>query len=168
MLGRDARIGGRQYARRRIVYAGQLVERNVALPLVLVVGPADGQTAVARGADRNVARGVVANMPVDVGVNNVLSRCGQLREGFLELIPVLCRVYIEKRIVQRIVERPAQRDLARLARNEVGDERTMAREGDIDRHVGLSLDVNDFLAVLKRLPAFRRLARALIIHNFDI
>ena len=70
---RDAAIGGRDDARRRIENAGQLVEGKVAGPLVGSHLAGHGQRAVAGGAQRNRARRLVADVAVDIGIDDVLA-----------------------------------------------------------------------------------------------
>ena len=89
LVGRDARICRGDDARRRIEDAGQLLERNVARPLMLVIGSAHRKASVTRGAQWNMAGRMVANVPVDVSVHRVLRGRVPGGEGLLEFIPVL-------------------------------------------------------------------------------
>ena len=72
--------------------------------------------------------GLISDVAVDVGVDDVLPGRVEFRKCSAEFVPVLGRVHIEERIADAVVECPAQRDLARLAGNKVGDDRAVARE----------------------------------------
>ena len=106
-------------------------------------------------------------MTVNVGVDRVLPRSDEPRERFAELIPVLCRVNIEKCQSHAVVEGPAQRDLARLAWNQVGDDRAMPRRDDIERYIGLVLNVNDLRAMFRLRPSFGSFVHPLRVELFD-
>src|SRR5208282_6313288 len=88
--------------------------------------------------------------------HDVLSGRIKPRESSAKLLPVLRRVHLEKRIVRAVVERPAQRQLASFSRDHLGDDWSMPRHQDIDRHIRLALDMDDFTPSLRRLPSLRR------------
>ena len=107
-----------------------------------IVGAADRETAIAGGANRNVAGCLVADVTVDIGIDDVLSGSVELRKRLAEFVPVLRRIDIEKWHAQAVIERPAQCQLARLARNQFADDGAMPRDLYINRYIRLTFDVN--------------------------
>ena len=134
-VGRDAPVGRGDDSRRRIVHAGKLVVRNISGPLVRVVIAGHGNRAVARRADRNQPGCLVADVPVHVGIDDILSRRAKLRERRPELLPVLRRVHGKERNARRlrVIDDPLERELALLSRNEVADDRPVPGDLDIQR-----------------------------------
>ena len=96
-----------------------------------IVAAAHGQAAISRSANRNLARRVIADVAVHIGIDDVLSGRVQLRKGFLEILPVLRCVYIEEGDMQSVIERPAQGKTSRLTRNQFTDDGPVARDPDI-------------------------------------
>ncbi len=71
---------------------GQLLEGDVAGPFVLIRPAGDGQPAVAMGADGDLARHLVADIAVHVGVDEVLGRHVELAGRLAEFVPIGCLV----------------------------------------------------------------------------
>ena len=132
-----------------------------------VVGAADGEAAIAGGANRNVAGSLVADVPVHVGVNNVLPRCVELRKSLAKVLPVLRNIDVEKRHAQSIVERPAQSHLPRLTRNYFGNYGPMTGNLYVEHDIRFCFDVNHFFAMFRLLPALRRLICTVRVKIFD-
>src|ERR1700682_6493574 len=93
--------------------------------LAVSAGYRDGP--VARGPHRDKAHGLVADVAVNVGINHILRRRGELGKRLLELLPVLDRVQVEEGNADaaRIEDHPLERDLAGFAREQVGNDRAM-------------------------------------------
>ena len=92
---------------------GQLVEGNIALPLMLRgFAGLDGDANQAAGPRRNFADSVVGDVAGIVGVDDVLRRPAPRCQCRRKLLPVLGGVdFIERNRSQRgIVERPVERD----------------------------------------------------------
>ena len=85
-----------------------------------------------------------------------------------EFVPVLRGIHVEKRNAQSVVKRPAQRQLARFAGNQFGDDRAMTRDLDIEGDIGLAFDVDDFAAVLRLDPSVRGLILRPGVEVFDV
>ena len=81
-------------------WVGQLVGRDVAGPFVLAVAarPRPGALVRAVGPDRDAAGQDVADVAVDVGVDEVLGRRAVGRERGLELLEVRGRLEVEDRL----------------------------------------------------------------------
>ena len=125
-----------------------------------VAGPAVGRPrSVARRANRDAARRVVADVAVDVGVDEILRRHDVALERVGELGPVARLVHLEKRrqrAVVRIERGPAKRerlDRLRLRRrlrvgvvgvDRVRHQRTVARHADVQLHRRAALDDDRF------------------------
>src|SRR5207302_9924139 len=71
-LGSDPTIGSRQDSPLRIETAGQLVERNVALPFMRIIASTLRETAVARCSNWNVPSCLISDVAVHVGIHRVL------------------------------------------------------------------------------------------------
>ena len=174
-VGNDAAIGSRKDPTWRVEHAGKFLKRNVAGPFVGVVLAAHGQAAVAVGADGVKSRGLVPDVPVNVGIHHVLARRVQERRSVAEFLPVLRGVQVEERVGEGIVERPAQSQLARAHRrssqligNEVRDDGAVAGDGDVQDHVPSVLHVNDFGAVFGLEPTVRSLVFAVLVEILDV
>src|SRR5689334_14611804 len=120
-----------------------------------IVSTADGQRSVTGRTKRNLARGLVSDIAVDVSIDDILSRRVESRECLPELLPVLSGIHVKERNAEPVVKRPAQRELPSLARNQVSDDRTVARKLYVNCYVGLALHVNRLNAVLRLKPASR-------------
>ena len=81
-------VGGGDVAFGRVEGMGQLVERREARPVEIARGSGHRQEARAPLADRGQARGLVPDVPVDVGVHEVLARHLPSRERLAKLGPV--------------------------------------------------------------------------------
>ena len=157
-VGRHPAIRSRDHPRRRIVDAGQLVVRHIPGPLVRVVVAGYRNGAVSRRANRNQSSSLVADMSIDIGVDNVLRGRTELRKSRFEVLPVLRRVDGKERNMRspRIIDRPLQRELAALARHQIADDRPVPRHHDIDSLLRAAFDANDFLAMPGLHPSLRR------------
>ena len=128
-----------------------------------VVAAADRQTAIACRTDGNLSRGLVSDVAVHVGIHHVLAGGDKIREGLPELIPVRRGIQVEEGEGQVVVQRPAECDLARFSRNQVGDDRAVTGGQNVERNVGLAFDVDDFLPMQRIPPSGRRFVLALIV-----
>ena len=81
-------------------------------------------------------------------------------------VPVLL-VDVYKRQVETVVKSPAQRNRPRLGRNDLADDGTVPRDLYIHGDVRASFNMNDLGALLRPLPALRRLICAVRIEVFD-
>src|SRR6185437_8908569 len=167
--GRDLGVGRGDNPRRRIVKAGQLVKRQIAGPVMLAVCAVHRHGAVTRGANGNKAHGLVANVAVNIGIDNVLRGRGKDRKRFAELIPVLRGVKIKQRHADgmRIIDDPSQRNLARFTVQQRRDDGPVPRDRYIKRNVRLALYVNHLVVDLWFLPAVGRLVFAGDVEVFD-
>ncbi len=142
----DLVVGGDDVPARRVVFMGQVIERDVAFPVVLVVPSRHRYVAFTLGADGDAAWSVVTDVAVDVGIDKVLRRHDVRAQGAAEIVPVLCVLQTEEGLHRRIVvlERgPAQGQCGgRIAQN-VRDERAMpaGTRRPVDRLV-LAFDPN--------------------------
>src|SRR5215217_3313179 len=84
----DALVGRDDDSRRRIVKRRQLRHRDVAGPLARVSRSVVRHTPVTRLPDWYHTGSVIADMPVDVSVNDVLRRRGKRLERGIEIFPV--------------------------------------------------------------------------------
>ena len=73
-VGRNAAVGGRQDARRRIEHPRHLIVRNEACPLVSIGIARNRQRPITRRANRNESRRLVADVAIHVGIDHVLPR----------------------------------------------------------------------------------------------
>src|SRR5215469_5064364 len=120
-------------------------------------------------------RRVIADMPVHVRIDRILRGRIPRFEGFQEFVPVLRGIDIEEWIVQRVVQSPLQRNFASLPGDEVSNDRAVARDDYIDSHVGLTLHMDDFFAMLGFTPfgawlshgAARSFVLSLFVELFD-
>ena len=167
-VGRDPAVGGSQNPGRRIENAGQLVERNVTDPFVSIVAAGFRQAAIARGPDWNLGRGLVADVAVHVRVDKVLTGGVKGRKRLPELLPVLRRIHFKKRIMDSVVQRPAQCQLAGLARLQLADNRTVPGEDHIERDVRLALHMDHFLTMFRSFPPLRSLILPRGIEGLDV
>src|ERR1700730_4836403 len=106
-IRRYASVRGPDDARWRVVNVWQFLERNVICPLVRVIRATHRQTAVAGCTDRDSPGRLIADISLNVCVDNVLSGSIKLGESPAEDLPVLSRVHIEKGHPQTIVESPS-------------------------------------------------------------
>ena len=110
---RRAVVCGDEKPPRRIEHARQVVERNGPLPVV-VAGPGDGKAAVGPRPHGHRARRRVPDVPVPVGVDEVLGRRVHERDAGEEVVPArrpVDRVEGLGGAVVRVEPGPAQRDL---------------------------------------------------------
>src|SRR5579863_4374653 len=63
---------------RRIEYAGQLLKRNVAYPFMSIVAAVLRQTAITRGANGDLSGSLIADVAIDIRIENVLAGRVQL------------------------------------------------------------------------------------------
>ncbi len=133
-----------------------------------VVGAAHRKAAISCRADRNLARRVISDVSVDVGIHHVLPRRIQLRKCALEFFPVLRRIHVKEWDAQSVVERPAQRQRPRFARNQFRDDRSVTRDLHVHGHVRLALDVDHLDAMFRLHPSRRSLIRALRVEILDV
>ena len=144
-----------------------LVERNPAYPLVRIVAAADRQAAIARRPDRHAPRRLISDVAIDIAVHHVLSGRAETRERLPKLLPVLGGVRVEEHQSHAVLQRPAQGNLARLARKQFGNDRSVPRGNHVERHIRLSFDANRFLPVLRIDPSCRSLVLPLRIELLD-
>src|SRR5687767_8454016 len=93
----DALVRSHDHSRWRIVEVRQLRDRDVTDPLAGVCGTVVRQTTVAGFSNRNNTGSVVADVAVDVSVDDVLRRPRERLKRDFELVPV-------PRAVQGVVE----------------------------------------------------------------
>src|SRR5208337_3010346 len=164
---RNAPVGGCQNSRRWIINMRHLVERNPALPLVRVVAAVYRQAAIARSPDRHPPGSLIPDVTIHIRVHYVLSRRVKIRESLAKLIPVLRRVHVEENLSNAVLQRPAQSNLPRLARNQFANNWPMPRSHHVERHIRLALDVDRFLPVLWFHPSRRSFVLPLGIELLD-
>src|SRR5271169_447550 len=122
LICRDDHTGG------GIVGLRQVFERDHSAPVAIAGWSVRGNVAEAAGrTNRKAARGMIADVSVDVGVNKVLAGTGKSRDGGGELSPVPRAIDIEKRKLKagRFGCRPSQRVALSFI---VQENRTMASE----------------------------------------
>ena len=96
-------IGGDDEMLGRIEGVGELVERDEPGPLEIAGGSVARQRPVTARAERNAAGRVVADVPVHVGVNEILRRYDEYFHRIGELVPVARFVEEEQGSDGRIV-----------------------------------------------------------------
>ena len=123
VVGSDAVVGGGEDAAGRVEDVGELVEGDVAGPLTAGSECADGNLTWSRGgeeaaADRDAADGVVGDVALVVGVDEVLRGASPAGEGGGEAGPVGGGVDCEEGVgeVGGIVDGPAEGDAAVVTR----------------------------------------------------
>src|ERR1700722_2140711 len=90
----DSAIGCSNDSRRRIGDMRKFVEWDIAGPLVIVVCAAYRQAAVASRSSGNFARGLVADVSIDIRIHYVLSGGIERRKRAAELITILRRIHV--------------------------------------------------------------------------
>src|SRR5581483_3296414 len=112
----------------RIIQTGQLVKWYVAGPVMFAIGARNRQSAVTGSPNRYTPYGLISNVPIHVGINNVLRRRRMLRKCVPELLPVLRCIHIEEwdPNVLIVVDDPLQSDLSTLTGQKIGNDRAMA------------------------------------------
>ena len=96
ILADDALIRGDNDPVRRIVNVRQFVERNVASPLTVIRRAIVGHTAVAALADWDATGAVIANVSIDIDVNEILRWPAVVTQCFSEFLPVACAIGVEQ------------------------------------------------------------------------
>src|SRR5262249_7259183 len=137
-------------------------------PLVRVVAAIYRHTAIIIGANGYPTCGMVADVTIHIGIHHVLSGRIESQERFDELVPVLGGIHVEKRIVQAVVESPAQSELAAFAGDQFRDDGTVARDGNVEDHIGSIFDMNDFAAMIEVAPALWRLILAFFVQCLNV
>ena len=79
----------------------QLIVGDKAVPLAHAARSVRRNVSHAVPAHRKPSRGVIADVPVDVGVDKILGRPGETRQSGVELIPVSGAVHIEEGKIER-------------------------------------------------------------------
>src|SRR6185312_14620013 len=168
VFGGDAGVCGGNDSVRRIVHGRQLVKRHIAGPVVLAVGAGDGNCAVAGSPRGNKAHGLVADVAVDIAVDDILRRSGKDGERLAELLPVLRGVKLKQRDADlaRVIEHPLERDLPRLNGEEGADYWSVARDDNVKAYGGLAFYVDGLMLPLWRLPAAGSFVLALLVEVF--
>src|SRR5262249_7726924 len=83
---------------RGIVVVRQLFEWNKTLPIAVARGTVRGDVAAAvLGPDREKAGRMIADVAVDIGIDEVLAGTGESRDGGGELGPVSGVIQLEER-----------------------------------------------------------------------
>src|SRR6185437_4861455 len=131
---------------------GELVKRDVALPLVLCVS--DGNIGDSVGAIGDLPDGLVANVPLVVGVNDVKRRAPPMAHRRAEDGPVGGGIKSEERkaVLRNVVRAPAQGDGALLVRDELRDDGTVAGAGYVNVQVAAKAHANGLVLMLDGLP----------------
>ena len=88
--GLDVVVGGREPAPVGVALEGKLVVGDPSDPLMRAVPAGDRARAVAGHADRMATGALVRDRAVDVGVDEVLARAGDLQGGRAEAVDILC------------------------------------------------------------------------------
>ena len=78
VVRRDARVCGGNDPGGRIIEARQLVKRDVSDPVMFAIGAGNRNSTIAGGADGNASHGLVANVSIHVGIDDVLRRRGKV------------------------------------------------------------------------------------------
>ena len=161
IVGRDDEAG------RRIVGGGKVLEGNGAGPFAAVGPSRHREGPVAAAADWHAAGHLVADVAVDVGVNEILRRHVPVAQGGAEFVEVLRPVDVEggAQYGRGLERRPAQADGHRGALGDgrplgqrlqffvgVGEHRPVACLAHADRHRGPTGDEEHLLAGVHRLP----------------
>ena len=111
---------------------------------------------------------VVPDVPVNIGVDHVLSRRIKVRKGLSELIPILRRIYVEKGNLQAVVECPTKGQLPCFTGYEFRDDGPVPCDLHINVNIRLAFDVNNFCAVLGLHPTFRSLIIPFGVEILDV
>ena len=163
VVGRDAGVGGGEDSGGRIEGLRELVEGDVAGPLLSRVESVGGDGAEwgrldEAAAKGDLADGVVADVPLIVGVHEVLGGTAEGGEGGGEGGPVGGGVDAEEgwRDVGRVVDGPAERERALLGGKEAGDDRggggAVLGGGDVEDDVLASANVDGLLLMEDGVP----------------
>ncbi len=139
----------------RIERLRQFVEGNVSRPLKIIRIPGHREIPIPRLANRNPRRHHVTNISLDVRINSILPRPGNLAHHLQKLIPILRAANQRIRKIQssRLHSRPPQRIsppafFSRIATHD----RPMPRQNHIQRLIRLSPHVNHFPPRLRLHP----------------
>ena len=148
----------------------QCLERQEAGP-VIFPGPARGrQETVAGQADWHLAGGHHADGALDIGKSDILLRCMEIAQRFVEIRRALRPVHAKQRLRRAVLggeqgRRQGKCEFLRLAIGgqrlpaaamRVGDNRTMTAGADGHGHVLAATYRNDLLARLERKAALGR------------
>ncbi len=163
VLGRDAGVCGGQDAVGWIEGLGKLVEGDIGGPVLSGVEAVDGDGADGAGLDEtaaegNLAYGVVADVALIVGVDDILGGASEGGEGGGEAGPVGGGVYVEERggDVHWVVDGPAEGEGAGFGRKDAGDdgggEIAVLGEGDVEDDVLGAADVDDLFLMEDGVP----------------
>ena len=150
-------VGRDDHAVLRIELPRQVVERDAARPLTAAVIATDRAIAAVVGvrADRDVARELVADVAVDVGVDEVLRRGAIEGERLAEVLEAGRRVEAEDRLERPVrleVRRPADRHRWRVLQSlvDVVEDRAVHRRSDLEVERLLAGHLDLFVADVER------------------
>src|SRR5258708_25403729 len=85
----------------------------------------------------------------------------------MELVPVLGRIHVEKRVADSVVESPPQRDLARFTVGQLAHDGAMPSDFDVDHDIRFALHVDHFLSKIRLLPSIWSEVLALSVESFN-
>src|SRR5579885_3115981 len=104
-------IRGNDFTAGRVEKSGKIFERNEALPFAVSVRAIGGDVAAAAGRpDRKFSGGMIADVAIRIGVDEVLTGPRESRDGGGEFLPVASAVQIKKGELEtaRLGRGPAQ------------------------------------------------------------
>src|ERR1700756_1360693 len=107
-------------------------------------------------------------MTIHVGVDGILGGRVPGGEGSNKFFPVCGRVHFKERIVNGVVEGPAQGQLSGFTGYEFADGWPVAGDHDLNGNVRFPLDVNHFLPVLRIAPAVGREVLAAVVEMLNV
>ena len=149
----DARVGGGKDATRGVERGGQGCEGDHALPLVCAVR--DGHAHQSAGTLRDVSDRLIADVALIVCVDHVERGRPPLAHGSLELLPVargVQRIDGNAAGELRIVDRPAQREGARLVRRQRRNHRAVVGAQHIELLILAEAHLDGFVVALHGAP----------------
>ena len=168
VLGHDFVIGGHDFARGRVVALRQILERDVAVPVVFRVPARRGRQTleIVRGfAHRHAPGRDIADVAFHVRIHHVLLRRMKVARSGEKLVPVTRGREFPRGLHGQIVlaqrsPRKRQREILRHRRGRrlehIGNQRAVARAAHGQRHIRLALYLDRFAARGEFLPALRR------------
>ncbi len=143
-------IGRSNEAGRGIKDAGQLLEGYIAPPFVFA-GPARHrhQALVSCHTHGDLARRLVANVAVHVGIDEVLAGNIPIAERFAEFLPIPCQIDTQHSFEEMaaLEGRPLERHWLGIFQvpNDIVHDRAMVGDKHIQRHRGLVFDFDGLL-----------------------
>ena len=161
-------IGCDDHPRGWVERSRQLLERYESLPLEIARRAIHRQITQPPLPNRELAGGVVSDVPVHIGIDEIPAGSGESRQCRSEVLPVAGAVDVEKRVLEHawLGGSPSQAQPLSAAS---GDQRAVARDPNRELSGIGSLDQNQFplRARLLRLSA-KQVSASSVVHLLDI